>query len=365
MRRSTWAILISNLLVVTASCQTKKESAEQVGASEPSAKPVGKVEQAVANAVATAAPATANSGPPADGILEPARAESEAPSGSAPKLTLGANGAEPRVALRSPTATLPRSVKLEVTIQAGMGQGLPPIEMSLGIDSKRAAAAAGKSESHKDGASTPGAGDGAQKAFDVTATVRDVKVTMPNIPPEFVSQLLGLKGGKVSFAMNSDGGGYAFSAELPKAAKPELKDLLDTVTEGLSLLTMPVPHEPVGNGAYWMVVSRDKSAGFGLVSYHMVKLTRADAKSPEYEFDTRRYAIGRAIDPTLLPSGADQASLKEMSAGVKGHAQLSSDTKVPISLDADATLQGAIEQDDQSPKRAVQSMTRYRITAVR
>lgn len=364
MRRSTWAVLLSSLLVVTASCQTKKESGEQASAPESSSKSIGKVEQALANAVATAAPAAAaSSGPPPDGILNPARAESEAPSGSAPKLTLGANGSEPRVALRNSTATLPRNVKLEVTLQAGMGQGLPPIEMTLAIDSKRVAAA--KAEPNKDGSATLEANKGLGKAFDVTATIRDVKVMMPNVPSDFVSQLAGLKGGKVTFALTAEGAGYDFNSELPKASKPELKDLLDTVTEGLTLLTMPVPSQPVGNGAFWMVVARDKSAGFGLVSYHMVKLTSADAKAPEYEFDTRRYAIGNAIDPTLLPPGSEQATLKEMSAGVKGRVQLSVDTRVPVFLEADAALQGAIEQGAQAPKRAVQSMTRYRISVVR
>jgi hypothetical protein len=364
MRCSTWAVLSLNLLVVTASCQTKKESAEQVSTPESSAKSVGKVEQAVANAVATGAPAAAaGDGPPPDGILNPARAESEAPSGSAPKLTLGGDGAEPRVPLRSSTATLPRSVKLEVTLQAGMGQGLPPIEMTLAMDSKRVAAA--KPDPSNDGSGTLGASKGSAKAFDVTATIRDVKVMMPNVPSDFVSQLAGLKGGRVTFALTAEGGGYDFAAELPKASKPELRDLLDTVTEGLTLLTMPVPTQPVGDGAFWMVVARDKSAGFGLVSYHMVKLTSADAKAPEYEFDTRRYAIGNAIDPTLLPPGSEQATLKEMSAGVRGRVQLAIDTRLPVSLEADAALQGAVEQDAQSPKRAVQSMTRYRISVVR
>lgn len=363
MRRSTQAVLLLNLLVVTASCQTKKESAEQVSAPESSSKSIGKVELAVANAVATGAPAVASAGPPPDGILSPARAESEAPSGSAPKWTLGSNGAEPRVALRNSAATLPRSVKLEVTLQAGMGQGLPPIEMTLGIDSKRVAVS--KPEPSKDGSGPVDASKGSSKAFDVTATIRDVKVMMPNVPSDFVSQLAGLKGGRVTFGLTTEGAGYDFNSELPKASKPELRDLLDTVTEGLTLLTMPVPSQPVGDGAFWMVVSRDKSAGFGLVSYHMVKLTRADAKAPEYEFDTRRYAIGSAIDPALLPPDSEQATLKEMSAGVKGRVQLAVDARFPISLEADAALQGAIEQGAQSPKRAVQSMTRYRITTVR
>src|SRR5512133_3634337 len=97
MRRSIRAILSVSVLAVAASCQQKTENSTQSSVAEPSAKqPVGKVAQAVASAVGSPAPA-ASSGPPADGILDPSRAETEAPSGQAPKLTMGAPGAEPRV----------------------------------------------------------------------------------------------------------------------------------------------------------------------------------------------------------------------------------------------------------------------------
>lgn len=356
MRRCIRAVLLLNLLALVPNCQTKKDGDKSEATTATSSnQPVGKVAQAVANAVEAGGPATAaSSGPPPDGILDPARAEAEAPSGSAPKLSLGANGSEPRVTLRSPNAALPRNLKLEVTLQAGMGQGLPPIEIALGLESKPGPTSSGQAAGKPDA-----------KALSVTARVRDVKVAVPNVPEDFLKQIAELKGGKVTFLMAPNGGGYGFTAELPASAKPELRDLLDTVTEGLTLLTMPLPTEPVGAGAFWMVVSREKSTGFGLVSYHMVKLTRADAKAPELEFDTRRYAIGRAIDPALLPPGSEPANLKEMSAGVKGRVRLAAESKLPVSLEADAALQGAIEQTPGSSSRAVQSMSGYRISVVR
>ena len=88
--------------------------------------------------------------------------------------------------LRSPRANLPRAIKVEVTLQSGMDQGLPPIEMTVGLEAKTLA-----SSVKKPGEDMP---DG--KSLSVTAKVRDVKVTMPNVPQEFSSQLAGLKGGK-------------------------------------------------------------------------------------------------------------------------------------------------------------------------
>ncbi|HEY5955667.1 MAG TPA: hypothetical protein VIV60_03895 [Polyangiaceae bacterium] len=349
MQRILRAVLCVSLLAVIAGCQQKNESA--TSATESSSKaPVGKVEKAVANAVSSGAPAAAaNSGPPADGILEPARAETEAPSGQPPKLTIGSTGAEPRMALRANKPSLPRALKIEVTLQGG-DQGLPPIEMALSLESKAAAAKA------PDDAAAP------SKAATAIARIRDIKVMMPNAPAEFVAQLSGLKASKVTFSLTQEGAGYGFTGELSANAKPELRDLLDTVIEGLSLLTLPVPHEKVGTGAFWMVASRDKSAGFGLVSYHMVKLSRADDKTAEFEFDSRRYAIGRLVDPALLPPGASNVSLKEFSAGVKGHSRLSFDSAMPTALDAQAMLRGALSSGEGAPGQTVQSGTSYRIT---
>jgi hypothetical protein len=226
-----------------------------------------------------------------------------------------------------------------------MDQGLPPIELNVGLESKTAAA-------------------GDAQPLSVTAKVRDVKVTMPNVPAEFVSQLAGLKGGRVTFSMASDGGGYGFSSELAKGAKLELRDLLEAVAEGLNLLTLPMPTQPVGDGAFWMVVSRDKSAGFGLVSYHMVKLTRADEKAPEVEIDTHRYAIGRLVDPALLPPGSENVTLKEIAAGAKARMQLKVHSLLPESVESTSSLRGTLDSGEGAPKRAVQSGTTYRITVV-
>lgn len=356
MRRCISAAFIVCGGFVIAGCQHKSENS-QAGSAEPSARqPVGKVEMAVASAVGAGAPAAASSaGPPADGILEPARAETEAPSGQPPKLTMGSTGSEPRVSLRSAKASLPRTLKIESTLQAGMDQGLPPIEMTVGIESK-AIPATGKGTGED---KVPSSG------WNVTAKVRDVKVNMPNVPPDFATQLAGLKGGRITFSMTSDGGGYGFTAELAAGAKPELRDLLETVSEALSLMTMPVPREKVGNGAFWMVVSRDKSAGFGLVTYHMIKLARVDEKSAQFDFDSRRYAIGRIIDPVMLPPGSEPASLQEMSAGAKGRIDIATDSMLPTDVEAQAMLRGTLASSQGAPPRSVQSGTSYRITAVR
>jgi hypothetical protein len=281
--------------------------------------------------------------------MESTRAESEAPSGAAPKLSVGGEGAGPKFLLRSDKAVLPKNLSMELSIQAGMDQGLPPISVSLGLESKKA--------------------DSGTAALSVVAKIRDIQVTMPNVPAEFTQQLAGLKGSKVSFSLSAQGAGFGFSAELPKTAKPELRDLLDAVTDGIALLTVPVPSAPVGAGAFWMVPSREIVAGFGFISYRMVKVRSVTEKGAELEYDGRRYAVGRAIDPSLLPPGSPPALLKEMAAAAKATFKISVDRAIATEMDGNSAMRGAIDAGDapgpqgQPNQRVLQSGTGYRISA--
>lgn len=343
------AVVLVASVIGLLGCDSKSES-QSLPTDAGTEKPTGKVEQALASAVRGGAnPATASSaGPPADGIMEPSRAESEVPSGSAPKLTLGSEGTGPKSLLRSAGAILPRTLTMEMSIQAGMDQGLPPITVTLGLEGKQAKQT--------------------NEPTTVTAKVRDIRVSMPNIPPEFNQQLAGLKGGKVKFSMSREGGGFGFVSELAPGAKPELRDLLESVSEGLSILTLPTPSVPVGKDAIWMVSSREISGGFGLISYRMVKVLSVTDKTSELEFDARRYAVGRAIDPTLLPPGSPPTGLRDMAAVAKAKLTLSVDGAVASAFEGDTAMRGTIDDGPvsatqaKSAPRMVQSGTGYRIT---
>ncbi|MGC4070000.1 MAG: hypothetical protein QM784_36160 [Polyangiaceae bacterium] len=342
------------LLLAALGCEQKSESkssGESPDASVvSSSREQGKVEQALANAVqAGAATPAGKSGPPADGVMEPSRADAEVRPGQPPKVTLGAEGAAPKTLLRASSGTVPRALTVELTIQGAAEQGgLPPIAVDLALESKK-----GK---------VPG-------TSAVVAKVREVRIPVPNVPKEFVSQLAGLKGAVVGFSLSSEGAGFDFSSSLPAGAKPELRDLLEAVSEGLSLLTVGVPNVPVGSGAVWMVASREASSGFGLISYRMVKVVSIADKTAELEFDARRYAVGRNVDPALLGPGAPPASLREFSAGAKAKLQIRTDSLLASAMDGSAALRGAIDAGDppgpqgQSAQRMIQAGTGYRITA--
>jgi hypothetical protein len=345
-------LVLAAVVSTLAGCQEKSsESSRAADVTDAGVeKAPSKVEQAVAKAVkAGAVPvATNNAGPPADGIMDSARAESEVALGTVPKLTVGTEGSGQKALLRNAKATLPKSVSVELTIQAGMEQGLPPIRVTVGLESKKS-----------------------DTAYLVVAKIQDVQVSMPNVPAEFTQQLAGLKGGTVSFSLSSQGAGFGFKSELAKGAKAELRELLEAVAEGLSLYTVPVPSVPVGVGAVWMVASRDSSSGFGLISYRMVKLLSVTDKGAELEYDARRYAVGRAIDASLLPPGSPPGSLREMSAGAKATFKISVDRLLATEMESSTALRGSIDAGDgvgpqgQPSQRAFQSGTGYRIIAAK
>jgi hypothetical protein len=343
------------LLLAALGCEQKSESKSSGDAPDASVasgnREQGKVERALASAVrAGAATPAGSAGPPADGVMEPSRADAEALSGQPPKVTLGAEGAAPKTLLRAATATVPRALTVELNLQGGaeQGGGLPPIAVDLVLEAKKGKIAGTTS---------------------AVAKVRDVRIPMPNVPKEFVAQLAAMKGATIAFSLSSEGAGFGFTSSLPTGAKPELRDLLEAVSEGLSLLTIGVPSVPVGVGAVWMVVSREASSGFGLLSYRMVKVVSIADKTAELEFDARRYAVGRNVDPALLGPGAPPATLREFSAGAKAKLQVRADSLLASAMDGSAALRGAIDAGDppgpqgQATQRMIQSGTGYRITA--
>jgi hypothetical protein len=94
-------------------------------------------------------------------------------------------------------------------------------------------------------------------------------------------------------------------------------------------------------------------------------------KTSELEFDARRYAVGRAIDPSLLPPGSPPTSLRDMAAVAKAKLTLSVDGVVASAFEGDTAMRGTIDDgpaaatQGKQAQRMVQSGTGYRITTVK
>ena len=313
-------IVASSAVVLACHSESPSQLTAQESSASPagsaSAKPQDKLARALAGAIATdKPPKTVNGGtddmsPPADGVMDTAKANAQLPSRAPPKFTMGATGSEPRVALNHRPLSSPTKATLQVAVDLGGGQGLPPVEFKLELR-----AGAVKSD--------------AKSVQPVTARISGVDVSTPNVPDDFKNQLRQLVGSRVSYRVSEDGGSFDFTSELGKSKRQELGDLLEMVVQGLADANISMPNDPVGTGAYWMVASRRKSLGLDWMIYDMVKVTAVSDKSATLEMTSRRYVVGRDID---LPPGTQGPKLTVREASASDTAQ------------ATATAQGSLLQ---------------------
>ena len=320
---------------------TPQEPSESPAGSATEKKPQDKLARALASAIATdKAPKAANgnandTSPPADGVMEGAKADAQLPSHSPPKITLGGAGSEPRIALGHRPLSAPSRATLQLAMDLGAGQGLPPVDFKLEL---RPAAAK----------------PDAKGVQSMTARIAGVDVSVPNVPDDFKNQLRQLVGSKVSFRVSPDGGSFDFTPELSKSKGQELSDLLDMVVQGLAETNVSMPNDPVGSGAYWMVVSRCKSLGLDWVVYDMVKVTAVTDKNATLEINSRRYVVGRDIE---MPPGAQGPKLSVREANASGTAQATATAQGSLlqRYERNQSLKLLLDAADNSGQRMMQS----------
>ena len=348
-------VAVAALVVTPVACHSessKPDNAEQGSpASSSSGKPQDKLTRALASAIATdKSPKTTDgakddSGPPPDGVLDPAKAELQAPSHSPPKITLGSAGSEPRIVLKHQNLTSFVKANLQVAIDLGGGQGLPPVDFKLELRA------------------SPAKPD-AKGIQTVTARIAGVSVSMPNAPADFTSQLRKLEGSKLSYRVSEDGGAFDFNQDLAKSKHQELGDLLEMVVQGLGDANMAMPNEAVGTGAYWMTTSRRKSLGLDWVVYDMVKVSKVTDKDAALEINSRRYVVGRDID---MPMGAQGPKLSVREANASETAQATAIVQGSILSRYERTTSAKLLLDasDNSGQRMVQAGGQMKFDVIR
>ncbi len=344
--RSCVGLLILSVLGCQSHEQKPSKETGAAGASS-QAKPESKFARAL-EAAAHSAGASANgakAGPPADGVLEPARADAEAPRGKAPSVKLGGAGTEPRRRLATP-ATLSRGkYQLEVTLDAGGGQGLPPITVNFDL--------------------VPDSADKADTDSQaLRAKITSTKVGATGIPPEFERQLATLKGSTVAFRRAKDGGAFGFATELGKGSSAELRDLLEAVAEGLQAAQLPAPSEELGIGAFWMVTSRETMAGFDVVTYSMVKVKTLDDKQCTLDVDARRYVVGHNL-PAGMTAGGPPIQIQEVSSAGKSSLLFGVGKGLASEVVTEQAMRLAVNAGPGQQPRVLPVGGRYRLTAVR
>ena len=241
-------------------------------------------------------------GPPPNGIFSTAAADKEAAKGSPPKITLGSEGADPKIAL-GPAQPKPGSKatgKIQVELQTDPRQGGLPIEFGISLEAQKP----------KDANAAPG-------PVTVLARVTSANVALPGAPPDLVRDIGKLKGSKIEYQVLPDGGGSGYRYEAAKGVATEFEESLRALSDTLAVITLPFPDKPVGVGAYWMATSRDGVFGLDLVSYRLVKVENIAGGHATLSVNTKRYSASPTLDLAGLPPDApkDMAEFQALAEG--------------------------------------------------
>lgn len=285
--------LTLGLLASVSACQKESEQvateqAPDAGAVDQSAQ----IDPSLAKAVEAAkgkAPARGEtaSGPPPNGIFGPGGADKEMPVGAPPKITLGGQGEAPRYALSGATFKPRDKMKgtIQMAVQTDPRQGALPVDFALSFEGKPPA-------------TEPGAATTA--VTHVVATVEAATVGAVDLPATVTDALKKLKGSRIEYELAANGAGSNFTPMLTKqAAGSDLANVFNALGDALATLTLPVPDQPVGTGAFWMATTRERVMGLDTVTYRLIRVQRAEPTQMTLTLETKRYAASN--DFSLVP----------------------------------------------------------------
>ncbi len=351
--------LVLSLLALTLGCD-KSESTEAAKRAEPaaSASKAGALDPELAQAFAQAsasptpgAPGAApagqvDGGPPADGVFAPGAADKELLRGALPKITLGSEGSAPRVQLGPSREPVKLSGTIQIALQSDPRQGAIPVLLSLQMEPKKRDAGA---EADKPAVSQA-----------VIVRVTGARIDAPSVPKDIDEQVAKLKGTKLEYSVLPSGGGAGFRFDVPKAAPEEFRDVARSLSDVLSLLTIPYPDKPLGAGAYFMVTSRDDFLGIDLVSYRLVKVKQVTGNTATIEVNTKRYAASRSIDFPGLPPEIEK-NLAEFQANSEGVLELPVGALLPTKGQLSSVLAASLGAMDSKQRAMLQFQARAQL----
>lgn len=323
-----------------------KEKAEDAAAKVEAIDP--NLAEAVASAKVDAPPSGklttgADGGPPPDGVFAPGAADREAARGSMPKITLGSEGADPKRQLGPSKSPAKLSGTISIAVQADPRAGTIPIQLGLSIESK-------KTEAAKDAAAGP-------VSLPVSVKITSAKIDAPGAPKELNDQLAKLKGSKVEYSILPSGAGAGFRLDVSKGSPDEFKDVVRSLSDVLSLLTIPYPDKPLGAGGFFMVTSRDDLMGLDLVTYRMIKVKEVTPEGVTLDVNTKRYAAARTVDFPGLPPEVDK-TLAEFQASSDGSVQYPFGALMPTQGSLSSMLVAQLGAKDPKQRAVLQLQSR-------
>lgn len=170
--------------------------------------------------------------------------------------------------------------------------------------------------------------------------VDDPKSPSP-IAPILVNMLKPMIGSKGSAVVSDRGLTKKSEFKFNEGLSPQLKSMLDGMTESLGKVSSPVPAEPIGVGGKWKVVQNLTTNGLKLkqTSTHELKKRTADG----FEVSTliTQEAEPQDVKSPLLPDGA-KMSLESLSTEGKGASSFRFSSIMPTKMDSNISSNAAM-----------------------
>jgi hypothetical protein len=276
---------------------------------------------ALAKGASKSAPAAQPGGPPPNGVFAPGEADKEAAKGSAPKLELGSEGADPKVSLQPATAPSSKLAgSIEVSVQQGQQGGGLPISFGLELSGQKLKEAEGPA--------------GASK---VTVRVTSAKVPVAGVGKDIEADIAKLKGTRLEYVLLPDGTSRDYKLELAKGVPGDLATWAESLKDAIALVTVPVPAKPVGTGAYWMVKTREGVLGLDMVTYRLAKVEAIKDGVVTLSLSTKRYSASPKLELPGLPPGVPN-EMSEFQSVSEGRLEYKAGTSFPLGGDITSAL---------------------------
>ncbi len=232
-----------------------------------------------------------------NGVLAKGQADGYAVVGEAPKVVVTEAGAAPQEDLSYSFATGVKEttvMKMDMAMKMDLGGGksqdlpIPQIEMALDMETAK------KKEANGD--------------IGVIGTVSSVAVNPSADPAQqqvagaMKGALAGLKGMKMTYTVTRKGRSRDAKVELPPDASAETKQMVNQMKSSLESMMAPLPDEPVGQGAKWLVVSRVAS-GADIIQWTTYTLKKRSGSKVELEALVKQLAASSAMTGGQMPAG--------------------------------------------------------------
>ncbi len=272
-------------------------------------------------------------------MFPPGKADELHKKGTPPLVKLGEAGKAPRQVLK--VAMAPgdkRKGNVELTMRSGRNV-LPGIGMDLSFEAK-------KPKPEETGV--------AMLVKVLGAKVGDIQGQPA--PKELTDQISKMKGSRVEYRVLPSGAAVDPRYNLSKGADENLNMVLRSLTETLTVASLVVPQEAVGEGAYWLVTSREFAGGADVIAYRLIKLDSIKGDKLSVTISTKRYAAAPKLTLMGLPPGKN-LTLEQYQSSSDGQLEYVSGHALPAGGSLKSTLLAALSQGGQTDQRVgVQSM---------